>query len=154
MDSPAGNAPFVIDPTGRDIFGDAERIRALGPVACVEMPGGVRAWAVSDQGLLRRLLADPRISRDAYQHWPAWIDGEIPADWPLFAWVAVRNMLNAYGGDHRRLRGLAAGAFTASPRCGRGSRRSPPACWTGWPTCPRTGRRTCGSTTHTGCRSR
>ncbi len=113
MGSPVGNAPFVIDPTGRDIFGEAERIRALGPVACVEMPGGVRAWAVSDQRLLRRLLADPRISRDAYQHWPAWINGEIPADWPLFAWVAVRNMLNAYGSDHRRLRGLAVGAFTA-----------------------------------------
>jgi cytochrome P450 len=112
MDSPADVAPFVIDPTGRDILGDAERIRALGPVACVEMPGGVRAWAVSDQGLLRRLLADPRVSKDAYQHWPVWIKGEIPADWPLFAWVAVRNMLNAYGGDHRRLRGLAAGAFT------------------------------------------
>lgn len=113
MDIRAGGAPFVIDPTGRDIFGDAERIRALGPIACVEMPGGVRAWAVSDQGLLRRLLADPRVSRDAYQHWPAMINGDIPADWPLFAWVAVRNMLNAYGPDHRRLRGLAAGAFTA-----------------------------------------
>jgi 2-hydroxy-5-methyl-1-naphthoate 7-hydroxylase len=69
MGSPAGNAPFVIDPTGRDIFGEAERIRALGPVACVEMPGGVRAWAASDQGLPRRLLAD----------------------WPLFAWVARRS---------------------------------------------------------------
>ena len=113
MDSPAGVTPFVIDPSGRDIFGEAERIRALGPVAWVEMPGGVRTWAVTDQDLLRRLLADPRISRDAYQHWPAWINGEIPADWPLFAWVGVRNMLNAHGDDHRRLRGLAAGAFTA-----------------------------------------
>jgi 2-hydroxy-5-methyl-1-naphthoate 7-hydroxylase len=105
--------PFVIDPTGRDIFGEAERIRALGPVAPVEMPGGVRAWAVSDQALLRRLLVDPRVSKDAYQHWPAWIKGEISPDWPLFPWVAVRNMLTAYGPDHRRLRGLVTGAFTA-----------------------------------------
>jgi cytochrome P450 len=105
--------PFVIDPAGRDIFGEAECIRALGPVAQVVLPGGVRAWAVSDQALLRRLLIDPRVSKDAYQHWPAWIKGEISADWPLFAWVAVRNMLNAYGPDHRRLRGLVAGAFTA-----------------------------------------
>ena len=107
------NRPFIIDPTGRDILGEAERIRALGPVAQVEMPGGVLAWAVSDQALLRGLLIDPRVSKDAYQHWPAWINGEISADWPLFAWVAVRNMLNAYGPDHRRLRGLIAGAFTA-----------------------------------------
>jgi 2-hydroxy-5-methyl-1-naphthoate 7-hydroxylase len=113
MDSPAGNAPFVIDAAGRDIFGEAERIRALGPVAPVEMPGGVRAWAVSDQALLRRLLADPRVSKDAYRHWPAWINGEISPDWPLFAWLAVRNMLAAYGPDHRRLRGLVGGAFTA-----------------------------------------
>ncbi|MGP3937380.1 cytochrome P450 family protein [Nonomuraea sp. KM88] len=107
------NDPFVIDPSGSDVLGEAERIRALGPVTRVEMPGGVRAWAVSDQGLLRRLLVDPRVSKDAYQHWPAWIKGEIPTDWPLFPWVAVRNMLTAYGPDHRRLRGLIAGAFTA-----------------------------------------
>ena len=113
MDNPADAGPFVIDPTGRDILGEAERIRALGPVAQVEMPGGVRAWAVTDQVLLRRLLTDSRVSKDAYQHWPAWRNGEISADWPLFAWVAVRNMLNAYGPDHRRLRGLIAGTFTA-----------------------------------------
>jgi 2-hydroxy-5-methyl-1-naphthoate 7-hydroxylase len=113
VDSPAGVIPFVMDPDGRDIPGDAERIRALGPAALVELPGGVRAWAVSDQGLLRRLLIDPRVSRDACQHWPAWIRGEISPDWPLFPWVAVRNMFTAYGPDHRRLRGLVASAFTA-----------------------------------------
>lgn len=113
MDSPAGNAPFVIDFSGRDILGQADRIRALGPAARVELPGGVRAWAVSDQGLLRRLLVDPRVSKDASRYWPAWIKGEVPADWPLFAWVAARNMFTASGPDHRRLRGLVAGAFTA-----------------------------------------
>ncbi|MFI7448654.1 cytochrome P450 [Nonomuraea sp. NPDC049714] len=113
MDNHADVVPFVLDPSGRDVLGEAERIRALGPVARVELPGGVRAWAVSDQGLIRRLLVDPRVSKDAYQHWPAWINGEITPDWPLFPWVAVRNMLTAYGPDHRRLRGLSAGAFTA-----------------------------------------
>lgn len=113
MDSPADVTPFVIDPAGRDVLGEADRIRALGPVAAVEMPGGVRAWAVSDLGLLRRLLVDPRVSKDAYRHWPAWIRGEISSDWPLFPWVAARNMLTAYGPDHRRLRGLITSAFTA-----------------------------------------
>jgi 2-hydroxy-5-methyl-1-naphthoate 7-hydroxylase len=113
MDGPADVAPFVIDPTGRDVLGEAARIRALGPVVRVEMPGGVRAWAVSDPGLIRRLLVDPRVSKDAYRHWPAWIKGEIPSNWPLIPWVAARNMFTAYGADHQRLRGLVARAFTA-----------------------------------------
>lgn len=113
MGGPVDLAPFVIDHTGRDVLGEADRIRALGPVVRVEMPGGVRAWAVSDMEMLRRLLVDPRVSKDAYQHWPAWIKGEISPDWPLFPWVAMRNMLTAYGPDHRRLRVLAADAFTA-----------------------------------------
>ncbi|WP_445529372.1 cytochrome P450 family protein [Streptomyces cyslabdanicus] len=113
MDGPDDLTPFVIDHTGRDVLGEADRMRALGPVVRVEMPGGVRAWAVSDMGLLRRLLVDPRVSKDAYQHWPAWIRGEISPDWPLFPWVAMRNMLTAYGPDHRRLRVLVADAFTA-----------------------------------------
>ncbi|MFC5834584.1 cytochrome P450 [Nonomuraea insulae] len=108
----ADPAPFVIDPTGRDIRGEADRIRELGLAARVELPGGVRAWAVSGQEPLRRLLTDDRVSKDAFLHWPAWIKGEISPEWPLFAWVAVRNMLTAYGPDHRRLRGLVSSAFT------------------------------------------
>lgn len=104
---------FTVDPAGGDILGEAEQIRRLGPVVPVEIPGGVRAWAVTDEDLLKRLLVDPRVSKDGYQHWPALIGGQITPDWPLFPWVAVRNMLTAYGPEHRRLRGLAAGAFTA-----------------------------------------
>lgn len=48
MDS-AEVRPFVIDPTGRDVLGEADRVRGLGPVALVELPGGVRAWAATDQ---------------------------------------------------------------------------------------------------------
>ncbi|WP_329333430.1 cytochrome P450 [Streptomyces sp. NBC_00663] len=105
--------PVVIDPTGRDIHGEAARIRERGPVAPVELPHGVPAWAVSSPALLRRLLADPRVSKDARRHWPRWIEGEVSPDWPLFTWVAVQNMFTAYGDDHKRLRGLVAKAFTA-----------------------------------------
>lgn len=105
--------PLVIDPSGSDIHGEAARIRERGPVALVELPGEVVAWAVSDATLLKELLTDPRVSKDPRQHWPAWINGEITPEWPLFTWVAVTNMFTAYGADHRRLRKLVATAFTA-----------------------------------------
>ncbi|CCK25683.1 Cytochrome P450 [Streptomyces davaonensis JCM 4913] len=105
--------PLVIDPTGRDIHGEASRIRERGPVTLVELPDGVQAWAVSSPELLKRLLTDPRVSKDPRRHWPKWINGEISPEWPLFTWVAVQNMFTAYGGEHKRLRALVSKAFTA-----------------------------------------
>ncbi|MEV5509920.1 cytochrome P450 family protein [Streptomyces orinoci] len=71
------------------------------------------AWAITTQPLLRKLLTDPRVSKDPRQHWPRWINGEVSPEWPLYTWVAVRNMFTAYGGEHRRLRSLVVKAFTA-----------------------------------------
>ncbi len=105
--------PLVIDPTGRDIHGEAARIRERGPVALIELPDGVQAWAVSSPDLLKRLLTDPRVSKDPRRHWPRWINGEIAPEWPLFTWVAVQNMFTAFGGEHKRLRALVSKAFTA-----------------------------------------
>ncbi|MEU1101097.1 cytochrome P450 [Streptomyces tibetensis] len=105
--------PIVIDPTGRDIHGEAARIRERGPVTPVELPHGVPAWAVSSAPLLKRLLTDPRVSKDPRRHWQRWIDGEVSPDWPLYTWVAVRNMFTAYGTEHKRLRTLVSKAFTA-----------------------------------------
>ncbi|GAA2490402.1 cytochrome P450 [Streptomyces longisporus] len=105
--------PLVIDPAGRDIHGEAARVRERGPVTLVELPDGVAAWAVSSPDLLKRLLTDPRVSKDPRRHWTRWINGEIAPDWPLFTWVAVQNMFTAYGGEHKRLRALVSKAFTA-----------------------------------------
>lgn len=105
--------PYVLDPDATDIHAEAARLRERGPVTRVLLPGEVVAWSVSDPAELRRLLTDPRVSKDPNRHWPAWINGEVSADWPLMAWVARKDMLNAYGSDHRRLRSLASKAFTA-----------------------------------------
>ncbi|WP_280270404.1 cytochrome P450 family protein [Nocardia wallacei] len=103
--------PLILDATGADVQGEAARIRARGPVVAVVLPGAVTVWSVTDQAVLRGLMTDPRVSKDP-NHWSAYRDGELPPDWVMVPWVAVRNMLNASGGDHRRLRRLVAPAFT------------------------------------------
>nr|WP_209645903.1 cytochrome P450 [Kibdelosporangium banguiense] len=98
---------------GSDIDGEGAELRRRGPAVVVELPGGVRAWAVSRHETLRRVLADPRVSKDAYKHWGVWKSGEVTHDWSLSNWVSERNMSTAHGDDHKRLRSLLASAFTA-----------------------------------------
>jgi cytochrome P450 len=106
--------PIRLDPTGRDVHAESERLRTQGPVAQVEMPHGVVGWSVTSYALVKELLSDPRISKDPRRHWPAYINGEIGADWPLNSWIEMDNMTTRHGTEHVRLRKQIAKAF--SPR--------------------------------------
>lgn len=103
---------IVLDPFVTDLDGESEALRAAGPLAAVELPGGVPAWAVTHHAEARALLTDPRLVKDI-NVWGAWQRGEIAPDWPLIGLANPgRSMLTVDGADHRRMRTLVAQALT------------------------------------------
>ena len=104
--------PVVIDLAGTDIHAEGERLRMLGPVAQAELPGGVIAWSVTGYEAGKQILSDSRFSKDARQHWTAFLNGEISPDFPLIGWALMENLSTTYGNAHSRLRRLVAKAFT------------------------------------------
>ncbi|MFG2682233.1 cytochrome P450 [Streptomyces sp. NPDC048392] len=105
-------ARIPLDPFVTDLDGESARLRAAGPLAAVELPGGVPVWAVTRHAEAKALLTDPRLVKDI-NVWGAWRRGEIPADWPLIGLANPgRSMLTVDGAEHRRLRALVAQALT------------------------------------------
>jgi cytochrome P450 len=105
--------PVTLDTSGRDIHAEAAKLRAQGAAAQVVLPGGVLAWSINSYKYIKQVLSDPRVTKSARNHWPAFINGEIPPDWEMISWIAMDNMVTAYGKNHVRLRKLAGHAFTS-----------------------------------------
>ncbi|MET7287996.1 cytochrome P450 [Streptomyces sp. NPDC005573] len=103
---------IALDPFVSDLDGESAALRAAGPLAAVELPGGVPVWAVTHHAEAKSLLNDSRLVKDI-NAWGAWRRGEIPADWPLIGLANPgRSMLTVDGADHRRMRTLVAQALT------------------------------------------
>ncbi|MFJ2571148.1 cytochrome P450 [Streptomyces halstedii] len=108
-----GRERIVLDPFVTDLAGESARLHAAGPLAEVELPGGIPVYAITHYTEAKALLTDSRLVKDI-NVWNAWQRGEIPLDWPLIGLVNPgRTMLTADGPEHRRLRGLVAQALTA-----------------------------------------
>ncbi|WP_328370930.1 cytochrome P450 [Streptomyces sp. NBC_00445] len=104
---------IALDPFGADIPAESARLRALGPIVPVELPGGIPAWAPTRYDTLKELILDPRVSKDPRLHWKLWPEiAEHPSWGWVLGWVGVVNMLSTYGADHARLRKLVSPSFT------------------------------------------
>jgi cytochrome P450 len=104
--------PVALDTTGRDIHAEAAVLRSQGAAVPVELPGGVVAWSVNSHEAIKKILTNPCVTKSARNHWPDFIEGKIPPDWEMISWIAMDNMVTAYGKDHVRLRRLVGKAFT------------------------------------------
>ncbi|GAA0657924.1 cytochrome P450 [Kitasatospora atroaurantiaca] len=72
-----------------------------GPVAPVELAGGVPAWLVIGYRELQLMTSQPKVFGRDSSRWNQW--PEIPADWPLKPMMApVPSILYAEGVEHQR----------------------------------------------------
>ncbi|POX59604.1 cytochrome P450 [Streptomyces sp. Ru62] len=111
MDTSAARTPHRLDPAGGCPHAVNARLLAQGAVAPVELPGGVEGMAVLGHEALKEFLQHPQVAKNA-RHFTALREGRIGEGWPLLTFATVPGMTTADGDDHRRLRTLAARAFT------------------------------------------
>ncbi|MGW0511713.1 cytochrome P450 family protein [Streptomyces olivaceoviridis] len=111
MDTSAARAPHRLDPAGGCPHAVNARLLARGAVAPVELPGGIEGMAVLGHEALKEFLQHPHVAKNA-RHFTALREGRVGEGWPLLTFATVPGMTTADGDDHRRLRSLAARAFT------------------------------------------
>ncbi|WP_035797650.1 cytochrome P450 [Kitasatospora mediocidica] len=85
---------------------------AHGPVAPVELAGGVPAWLVIGYRELQLMTSQPKLFGRDSARWNAW--PTVPADWPLRPMMAsVPSILYAEGAEHQRRSAAVTDALSA-----------------------------------------
>jgi cytochrome P450 len=100
-----------LDPMGTDHHGEAARMRELGPVVRVILPGDVAVFAVTTHDLVAQLVTNPLVSKD-WRNWSKIQSGEITDEWPLVGMIKVTNMVTSDFDTHLRLRRPVTRTFT------------------------------------------
>ncbi|WP_326825997.1 cytochrome P450 family protein [Streptosporangium sp. NBC_01756] len=109
------DTPFSFPVPGEPAPQTLAHLRKLGPVVPIELPGNVRAWAVTSQDAIFEVLSnDNKLFSRHPRHWTDLQEGAVPTDWPLRPVVEGEHLQVLEGADHRRLRGLISRAFTPS----------------------------------------
>ncbi|MCW2918707.1 MAG: hypothetical protein JWN52_6775 [Actinomycetia bacterium] len=110
---PESPLPFPVP--GEPAPSAVARLRELGPVIPIELPGNVGVWAVTTHAAVAEVLAqDSKLFTRNPKHWSALHNGGVPSDWPMRPLVEGDHLQVKDGADHRRLRGLLSRAFTPS----------------------------------------
>ncbi|OEV09283.1 cytochrome P450 family protein [Streptomyces nanshensis] len=104
------STPITLDRTGRHLHTEAAQLRAAGPAVRVQLPENLTAWSVTRGDIVKKLLTDNRVSKDARASWPGYQPGAIA--W-LTSWVDVISMFTSDGPDHHRLKKLIGSVFNA-----------------------------------------
>lgn len=100
-----------LDPLGGSPHATNARWLAEGAAARVVMPGDVPGALVLGHAALKEFLSSPDVSKNP-DNFTEYQRGRVPNGWPLSHFAMVRNMLNADGAEHRRLRSALGSSFT------------------------------------------
>lgn len=109
--SAAGSEPLPARYDGQDIYELADEVARSGGLRRVRFDDGVTAWSVGDAELAKRVLVDPRFSRDGTR-WLESTDGRVPTSSPSRGWASMDNISTKDGAEHERLRPAVVATFT------------------------------------------
>ncbi|MFJ9034617.1 cytochrome P450 [Streptomyces sp. NPDC102274] len=94
---------FALAPFERDARYEADRLRSIGPVVAVSLPGGIPAHAITQNELLHPLLLNSKVSPDHRRYWSLWPQVARRPDWVwILGWIGGSNLQARLGPDKNK----------------------------------------------------